>query len=124
MAHILVVDDSRLTRRMIAGPLTADGHEVRQAGNGVEALAACGEGLPDLVITDLLMPEMDGFELSERLAELHPELPVVVASADIQEKSHERCRAANVRQILQKPFTPEQVRAALSEALDREAVNS
>ncbi|MGH7337046.1 MAG: response regulator, partial [Myxococcota bacterium] len=77
-----VVDDSRLDREF-AARLLRDGLEceVETAATGREALAAMGRRLPDLVVTDLQMPEMDGLQLVEAVRKSHPAVPVIVVTA-------------------------------------------
>lgn len=80
---ILVVDDSEMVRDMLVGALEAGGYRVIEAVNGREALSRLTDGLPDLVITDLDMPVLDGFGLLAALrgrAET-AELPVVVLTS-------------------------------------------
>ncbi len=67
MARILVVDDRPLNRQFLAKLLGYAGHESLEAGDGSEALAMTREQHPDLVITDILMPTMDGIEFTRRL---------------------------------------------------------
>jgi CheY-like chemotaxis protein len=79
----LVVEDETVTREMLRRLLEADGWTVREAANGREALECIAAGSPSLILLDLLMPEMDGFELIKELRE-HPEwrsIPVVVLTA-------------------------------------------
>ncbi len=122
MAKILVVDDSRLTRRVIVGALTQAGHEIVQAGNGVDALKAYHAFSPDCVMSDLLMPEMDGFELTEALRALDPALPIVVSTADIQDKSRLRCEEIGVTRMLTKPLKAAEILETVDAVLaDREA---
>ncbi|MBI3865058.1 MAG: response regulator [Planctomycetia bacterium] len=79
MAHILVVDDSSVDRT-IAGRLLERNSEwtIVYAGNGKEALAQLAAQPPDLIITDLLMPEMNGLELVETIRDHHPQIPVIL----------------------------------------------
>lgn len=118
MAKVLVVDDSRLTRRMIVGALVKGGHECVQAGNGVEGLEAFHAESPDCVFSDLLMPVMDGFEMTAAINQVSPETPVIVATADIQDSSRARCDENGVRLLLNKPMRPEQINAAVAEVLE------
>jgi CheY-like chemotaxis protein len=67
MATILVADDNRANREALAALLEHAGHEVVRAGDGREALARAQETRPELVISDVLMPMMDGYELARRL---------------------------------------------------------
>jgi DNA-binding NarL/FixJ family response regulator/anti-sigma regulatory factor (Ser/Thr protein kinase) len=81
MPIILVVDDSEVDRTLMAGLLSADfDWLISHAKNGVEALEMISDATPDAVVTDLMMPEMDGMQLVSRLAESFPELPVVLVT--------------------------------------------
>jgi CheY-like chemotaxis protein/anti-sigma regulatory factor (Ser/Thr protein kinase) len=77
----LVVDDSRTQAFAIRQKLLRGGFQVDMAGNGLEALAALEQQLPSIVLTDLMMPEMDGLELVTQIRRLHPGLPVVLLTA-------------------------------------------
>lgn len=82
MATVLVVDDSAVDRRM-AGSLLEKMQNIKAAyaSDGKEALALIKEQTPDLVLTDLLMPEMDGLELTKQIREQHPLVPVILMTA-------------------------------------------
>jgi len=81
MPIILIVDDSEVDRTLLTGLLSADvDWLISQAKNGVEALEAIADTTPDVVVTDLVMPEMDGMELVSRLNESFPEIPVVLVT--------------------------------------------
>lgn len=67
MAKILVVDDSQLYRQMTAELLRQHGHEVQSATDGLAAIAQVQEACPDLMILDIVMPNMNGFEVCRRL---------------------------------------------------------
>ncbi len=67
MAKILVVDDSQLFRQMTAGLLRQQGHDVSTAPDGLSAIAHIQKAHPDLVILDVVMPNMSGFEVCRRL---------------------------------------------------------
>jgi CheY-like chemotaxis protein len=84
MARILVVDDETDLRSILRRFLERAGHEVVEAGHGVEALAAAAEGSTDVVVTDMMMPVMNGAEL---IRELRAEsttaaIPIIVVSGD------------------------------------------
>jgi CheY-like chemotaxis protein len=80
---ILVVEDDLATLEDLQKTLTVAGYDVLTAGNGVEALERVGQARPDLVVTDLNMPEMDGVELCRRLKAQHDLriIPILVTSA-------------------------------------------
>ena len=81
MVKVLVVDDSAMDRRLAGSLLKRAGMEVAHADNGVQALVAIERSAPDIVVTDLQMPEMDGLELVEAIRKAHPSLPVVLMTA-------------------------------------------
>src|SRR4051794_41888056 len=72
MADIVVIDDEPRYRRLIAQVLTGAGHQVRQAEDGAEGLATCLQRTPQLVITDIVMPGMEGIETILRLMRERP----------------------------------------------------
>ena len=105
---VLTVDDSNLTRRkFIAGPLRQAGFEVVEATEGKEGLEPATEHEPDVIISDLLMPNMDGFEFITALREQGVATPIIVATADVQETSRARIDELNAFAFLNKPFKPE-----------------
>jgi CheY-like chemotaxis protein/anti-sigma regulatory factor (Ser/Thr protein kinase) len=82
MLKVLVVDDSAFDRKLASGLLERHLQaDVRSAEDGAAALAALGEDLPDIVITDLQMPEVNGLELVEKIRQLYPTLPVILMTA-------------------------------------------
>jgi CheY-like chemotaxis protein/anti-sigma regulatory factor (Ser/Thr protein kinase) len=81
MTRILVVEDSRTQALEIQLLLEEAGFEVTLAGNGLEGLAALKQGLPDVVLTDLQMPQMNGLELVEAVRQEYPGVPVVLMTA-------------------------------------------
>ena len=81
MPTVLVVDDSAVDRRLVGGLLEKDADlKVQYAIHGAEALAKMGSALPDLVVTDLIMPEMDGLELVRAIRFHYPGVPVILAT--------------------------------------------
>jgi len=79
MTRVLVVDDAKIHRDLVRGILVEDLEiEVAEASDGKQALAAIEERPPELVISDLVMPEMDGFELVSHVRRQHPTIPVIV----------------------------------------------
>ena len=111
----LVVDDSITLRVAAAGMLERNGVESREARDGVEALDGLARALPDLMIVDLDMPRLGGFDLirrmRERLGERSP--PVIVISSRDGEDDRERARVLGVTRYLVKPYTEPELREAL-----------
>ncbi|HTP27405.1 MAG TPA: response regulator [Anaeromyxobacteraceae bacterium] len=114
--NILIVDDSKAMRAIVMRAVKAAGFAdatYREAGNGVEALAAIRAQLPDLVLTDWNMPEMSGFELIKAVrAEGHP-LKIGMVTSESDPALCEQARAAGALFLLAKPFSPEAVKALL-----------
>lgn len=82
MTTVLVVDDSAIDRRLVGGLLRkASDWEIEYAADGAEALEESENSLPDLIVTDLHMPRMDGLELVRAMRERHPEVPVILMTA-------------------------------------------
>ena len=104
MTRILLVDDHPLLRQGIAQTIEdeADLDVVAQVGDAEEALARFGEVAPDLVITDISLPGMNGLELLKNLLALHPDLPVLVVSRHDEELYAERAVRAGARGYVSK----------------------
>jgi CheY-like chemotaxis protein len=80
LANIVVIDDDPDLRRTMCRILERDGHSVRSAENGRAGLELVAREVPDLVVTDLLMPEKEGIETIVELREKHPDLRIVAVS--------------------------------------------
>ena len=115
---ILVVDDAEPIRKMVCSMLSFSGYTCLEAADGHEALAIVRDapGSVDLVLTDIVMPEMGGPELARQLAELRPDLPIVFMSG-YSDDPVVRMLEHSPALFLPKPFTAaaltEKVRAAL-----------
>jgi diguanylate cyclase (GGDEF)-like protein len=120
MATILIVDSNPADRRTYITLLGNFGHHLLEADDGVQALELARAELPDLIITDVLMPNMDGFTLARRLrAEpLLMGVPVIFQTAnyDVSE-IHRLARASGIQQILRKPAEPQEILRAVNESL-------
>ena len=81
MQKILIVEDEDLMFEIYEHALEKQGYEVLRAKDGIEALAMISSNKPDLILTDLLMPNMSGFELVRRLHEMKANIPTIVATA-------------------------------------------
>ena len=101
---ILIVEDDETTREMLTKSLESNDYKVRTAHNGKEGLEKVKKGKPGLILLDLMMPEMDGFEFSEKLRQNKEwlDIPVVVITAkDLTKEDHARL-SGNVETIMQK----------------------
>jgi two-component system chemotaxis response regulator CheY len=116
-AKILIVDDSALARRTLKKILQPTGCQLSEAADGVEAIERFFLERPDVVLLDLTMEGMEGFEVLRKLREIDAGAQVIVASADIQETTQEIVFAAGASAYLTKPFTEAEVLAALERVL-------
>lgn len=119
--RILVVDDNRLNRLKLSRGLEDQGHEVVLAENGLEALNLLKKAHYDLILLDILMPEMDGYQVLEQL-KTDPELsaiPVIVISAVDEMASIIKCIEMGAEDYLPKPFDAVLLRARIGAALEK-----
>jgi CheY-like chemotaxis protein len=114
MAKILLVDDSKFQRKCVSGMLTNLGHLVSEAEDGQKGLQMLEAAKPDLIITDLLMPVMDGLSLLRGLNEKKCSVPTVVVSADIQESTKKECLKLGAKAFLNKPITSADLEAMVN----------
>lgn len=117
MATILIVDDSKFSRGRVASALAPLGLQLVEADNGARALEYIRQQLPDLLITDLLMPEVDGFGLLTALQHEGLQVPAIVISADIQTTSRARAIELGAIDFINKPFQPSDLLQLASRAL-------
>lgn len=109
--NILVVDDSPVARKIVRRCLSVAGFgdaEITEAGDGVEAMAMLRQSIPDLVLTDLNMPRMDGVELMCRVRaspRLH-EVPMIVISSLVEDNKHRELLTRGAAHLLPKPVSP------------------
>lgn len=113
MALVLVVDDAAFMRMRLTKILTGEGHEVVEAGNGLEAIAAYEEHKPDVVLMDITMPEMDGLQALREIRAKFPDAKVIMCSALGQESTVIEAIKSGAKDFVVKPFQPEVVLAAI-----------
>ncbi len=120
MARVLIIDDDPKILLSVSEILEEEGHEVREAGDGKSALELVADGAPDLIVSDMYMPEMDGIELLIRLQTEHPGTPLVAMSGGGYMAKEELLRNASMLgavDVLEKPFTIEQLLDVVNRAL-------
>ncbi|MDD3580584.1 MAG: adenylate/guanylate cyclase domain-containing response regulator [Desulfobacca sp.] len=119
--YILVVDDNRMNRLMLARGLEQQGHRVAVAEHGRQALEMVVEQDFDLILLDIEMPEMNGYQVLERLAgEVHwRDLPVIMISAVEEIDSVVRCIEMGAEDYLTKPFNPVVLKARVDATLEK-----
>jgi adenylate cyclase len=123
--HVLVVDDDRVNRLLLARSLEREGHRVSAAENGRTALRFLRDDPPDVVLLDIVMPELDGVSVLEQIkgdpALQH--LPVIMISAIDDVESVVRCIEVGAEDYLPKPFDPALLRARVNAGLARKRLH-
>jgi DNA-binding response OmpR family regulator len=117
-AAVLVVDDEPMVRDVLERYLTAEGFAVRSAADGEEALARIDEGLPDLVLLDLMLPKVDGYEVLSRIRD-QGSTPVIMLTARGEETDRIVGLDLGADDYVTKPFSPREVVARVRAVLRR-----
>src|SRR5271157_2392944 len=119
--HILVAEDSELSAQVLERLLIRQGHRVRLASNGREALALAEKGGFDLLFLDVHMPELDGFQVVQAVRERElttaGRLPIIALTVRSRKEDRERCLAAGMDDFLTKPVRPADLWAAIDRVL-------
>ena len=116
--RVLIVDDDPAILRFVRANLSTEGYEVFTAMDGVEALETIERELPDLVILDIMLPRMDGFEVCRQLREWSP-MPVIMLSARGDEEDKVKCLDLGADDYMSKPFGVRELLARIKAVLRR-----
>jgi adenylate cyclase len=124
-ATILIADDDGVSRKLLRRLLEQDGHAVRAAADGAEALELFAEEAIDIVLLDIVMPELDGISVLKRLkaAPAGAHVPVIMISAVDETESVVRCIEAGADDYLPKPFNPVILRARINAGLTKKRLH-
>jgi excisionase family DNA binding protein len=108
---VLIVDDDAQLREFVRVNLEMDGYIVREAGSADEGLAALDEEPPDLVLLDVMMPQVDGWEMLRRVQERHGvgAIPVVMFSGKVDDETLADAESRGAQAFIGKPFNPQQL---------------
>ncbi len=117
--HLLVVDDEDNLRSMLCAALRHNGFQVSTAKNGHDALDAVSELRPDLIVLDVMMPELDGFEVCRRLRAANDQTPVLFLTARDSTEDKVRGLTLGGDDYLEKPFSLEELVARTTAILRR-----
>jgi len=117
-SRVLVVDDEPQITRVLRTVLTSQGYQVRTAGEGESALSSFNEWRPELVITDLYMPHMDGIELCRRIRAIS-NVPIIVLSVKGEERAKVEALDSGADDYVTKPFGTDELMARVRAALRR-----
>lgn len=125
MTEILVIDDEPEICAMIGEILELAGYQVREAHDGIEGISLCRARQPALVITDVVMPEMEGLELIRELSREMPETPILAISGAENLGIYLRAAGAfGASACMEKPFDPDDLLRAVEAALNHAAAIS
>ncbi len=120
MARVLVIDDDEEYRTLVRHMLVGEGHHVDEASDGVEGLKMFGKRPPDLVLTDINMPGLDGHEVISALRVLHAGVPIIAisgGSAIAKDELLLKASALGAVEVIMKPFDFRQLVGAVERAL-------
>jgi excisionase family DNA binding protein len=108
---VLIVDDDAGLRGFVRASLELEGYSVREAASAEEGLEALGEEPPDLILLDVMMPKVDGWEMLQRVQERHGmgAIPVLMFSGKVEERSLREATSRGAQGFLGKPFDPQQL---------------
>src|SRR3989304_3412847 len=119
MPRVLVVDDSLSVRKMVERALEMEGFDVLSASSGAEAMERIGSAMPDMVVCDVVMPDVDGYRICE-FVRTHPSLsetPVLLISGIVNSAVLERAAQVHSSDVLRKPFTADDLARKVEELL-------
>ncbi len=112
MAKILVIEDDSSFRNVLVQMLARAGYDVRQAGDGNQAVEVCASFQPDLVLTDIIMPDKEGLETIQELLTMHPNLKIIAMSGGGKfgpDSYLPLAQKLGAKASLQKPFMREEL---------------
>ena len=108
---VLIVDDDPKLREYVRVNLEMEGYSVKEAGSADEGLGVLDESTPDLVLLDVMMPEVDGWEMLQRVQERHGVggIPVIMFSGKVDEQAAEEAASRGAQAFIGKPFNPQEL---------------
>ena len=119
MSRVLVIDDETVVGTILRYALDVDGHETVIAGDGASGIEMARTEHPDLIVLDLMMPDLSGYEVLELLRddEHMRDIPVVVLTAVTMQRERARCMSKGADAVMIKPFDPREVAQAVGALL-------
>ncbi|MFH0945770.1 MAG: response regulator [Planctomycetota bacterium] len=121
---VLVVDDVDAVRSVLRRGLEKDGHHVLEAADGREALRILARESVQVVVTDILMPELDGIEVITQMRSDYPEIGVIAISAPSNEMYLKMAKTLGAHRTLEKPFALSEIKQAVNELAARPGATS
>jgi CheY-like chemotaxis protein len=123
--RILVVDDNEMNLTLVSKILEMDRYEIITAKNGLQAIQSVIKSMPDIAILDVMMPDMNGFDLCRKLRQppLNATMPIIMLTAMNLDTEKERARQAGANEVWSKPFDMDLFRRRLRELLNPKTVS-
>jgi excisionase family DNA binding protein len=106
---VLVVDDNPQVREFLRVNLELEGYAVREAESGEQALESIEDQTPDLVLLDVVMPGIAGWQMLQQMQERHGSIPVIMFSGQVDHREAEHATQSGAREFVGKPFDPEEL---------------
>lgn len=120
MSSILIVDDEQSYRQLLTLVFEGEGHTIRTASNGREAVELVNEEAPDVIVSDVRMPDMDGIEMLRAVRETHPDLGVVFMTAHASVESAREAFKLGADDFVTKPFDVEELKLIVKKTLEKQ----
>jgi len=120
MSNILIVDDEQSYRQLLTLVFESDGHTIRTAANGREAVELVAEEAPDIIISDVRMPDMDGIEMLREVRKTHGDLGVVFMTAHASVESAREAFKLGADDFVTKPFDVEELKLIVKRTLEKQ----
>jgi CheY-like chemotaxis protein len=118
MAYILIAEDEGAVRTFLIRAMQSQGHQVKAVADGGQALQALQKGNFDLLLSDIVMPEMDGIALALKASQEWPDMPIILITGFAKERQRAHNLEALVHCVLPKPFDLEKICGVVAEALE------
>ena len=120
MSRILVIDDDQAIAELVKINLELLGHQVTTANDGIKGLALAQQNRPDLVVLDVMMPDLDGFEVTRRLRSdpVTAGVPIFILSATADPNAEKQCLAAGATGFIRKPVLLRELADRIKKSLE------
>jgi two-component system chemotaxis response regulator CheY len=120
-ASVMIVEDREIISKAIADMLSISGYEVLAVvEDGKGAVASYGSLDPDIVLMDLLLPDMSGIDASRRILEMDPKAKLIAITATTKEGVQEECEAAGLKRLIRKPFRMKELLSTIEDVLSND----
>lgn len=124
MSNLLIVDDEQSYRQLLSLVFQGDGHDIRTASNGHEALLMLEDAPADVIISDVKMPDMDGIEMLRAVRETLPDLGVILMTAFASVETAREAFKLGADDFIQKPFDVEELKLIVKKTLEKQVLIS